>query len=837
MAVKIEETDFSPLLGPKATCINPLFGMVLLTCGHQILLNLYQYGNPDHPLIKTIASLFHQNIADEQLQATASEANVAYGFEPYEMGWLLALIVSRPELFQNLTGYKPAGGKKIVLEQKLDAFFRALDATHKKRVARENPSRKSSDLRGTSLKKLVLFAHHAVQAMSDQSADTTYGPDLVPIIFSAFACAKSKDKNDLFDFVMRGFIGHMLENDKVKLADVYLTNYGKLALTKTKQKTEFLKTKTDNDALKKLILPHCGTIELDSTLPTSLLIPGIIYLAGLYPIPSRIDTLRIIAHNSCPDCTEAVILHLASAILFDHLHGKYRYSLLPSGIRGRSEILFTKKLLSAATPNDPKLRTAWFEFLAKRDNVTYKENSYGVRASIHNIFELIGQIFGIPKVLPDAWGMLGACLSTKNATISISAPPLQAQAPSGIIHLVKTYGDGSSYSTAVHIQHHSHAAILGSNFTQVANKNQHKHLLLLDQIAAIGLPAVVYASLQRLSDEEFAKRTLCAAKKAKPAEARKLHTILSRDLTKMSFVAITKLASRSNAVRKLLRLNTLLPEPNLELSPLAADWLLTTQAYKKNVFWCGVLNSAALFVRRALYNKNYDAIHFLLDTILDERRNNTQIDGTAENALLATWNELLNLMEGHTVTPPRYKRGGRTLPHASVTYRYDPEAIAPLFKKLVLKNSLVASKYTERRLIKNIVHYQKFIRQLIEYENGKLASGSQFTLWAPHTLYLLLQEAINGSDPQHRKICRQLLREDPSYLTKKIYHNQTPLTLTGETTGGTPVWKTEGGKKRMVQLHKTFIADYDYHKKRKEWALVPYIEKAKGPQNLEIIAN
>ncbi len=821
-ALKIEDTNFGQILAPGANILHPIFGLALYLRGQKILINLYQHGNPEHPLIKVIHTLFHHDMPNELLRPSASDANVTYGFGPYEVGWLLALLIFKPELFSTPGLYANKSMKrnvdisleKVKLDVKLATFMKHLNIAHKNRVALENPSRKKNAIRGTKIAKLLDFSQNAIKALKLGTGDA-YSADFVPLLFNAFACAKSKNKRDLFNFVINGFIKHALQATNLKLLDAYLTPYGKEVVINKKTQESFLKEKSSLANIKKAITPYYTTLIPNEKLPHSLIFPGTAYLTNLIPMPEKIVQLYITKYDKAPDCTEAAILHLVSSILFDNRKGIFSLEMLSPNLRNRGQVKTVFEYLTRKQPNDQDFRTTWFEFVSQRDNIDYKKDGYSIAARTKNIFNLLTQIFEIEAT---SWEELGTELSSEKATISFSGPSLGSNYTSGLILFKKIYPGGSVFSSTVSVNHDNHAGILDSKFEQANDNDQSMAIAFTNSLALIGLPQEISAALAPLSAEEFSIKTL--PKKIK--NAKQLFFVLSRDLRQESFFELMRLIDKNKEIKDLIDTQYLEPDDHIHISLQTTDWLLKSGQYKNSKYWVAITHKPRTFISQALFQNNYAAINFMLNKIL------TTIEITSpikrNDILKEVWTAIVDLHKDIYEIFPLCKPKGEKNKIAPIGYRYNGKEVNAIIQKLFKLDPIFTPCSIKHIIAKDISANTSLTRKFIHYDNSMIEKNGNFTFLNPHMLYLLIRNAITDPDRENREASLSLLMEDPAYLTKKIYRTYDLVTLTKQKGNILCLWKSSKEHARTKDIRKKLIKNADYEEKKKKWAVVPYTQ-------------
>lgn len=803
-SLKIEDTNFESILTPTANILHPIFGLALYVRGQKMLINLYEHGNPDHPLIKIIRTLFHHDTNDEMLRPSGAEANVAYGFGPYEVGWLLALIVCRPELFSDPNLYKTeTNGKGLKINKELDLFIRTVDQTHKNRVLKEHPDRKKRDLRGASVKKILDFSSNAIKALQF-STTKLYDPEFVPLIFNAFACAKSKNRRDIYDFVVSGFIQH--SGQQTKKTD-YLTPYGLKITGKKRLKEEFLNKKNALKDIQKVIEAFYTTLTIDTKLPASLLVPGTRYLFSLIPQITPICMQHITTYGNAPDCTEAALLHLVTHILFNHQMSHFDKTTLPEKLQNEQPLTGTFDLLNGKNPNDIELRTTWFEFLSQRSKVAYKQlTSHSVSARAKNIFILLNQIFSVNT---RSWRELGRALSSPHAHIIFTGPdPNNDEPTESVICFQKHYPDGSALDTIIGINFDSHAAIGRTEFKQSKKMPPQKNTLFADQLIPLGLPSAVYGAIVPLNKYEWSKKVF---PKKKP-DAKKLFLTLSKDLQVKSFFELTQLIYAHPGLETLINPNALMPRSTIRLKEQNIWWLLTSKKYTNPLYWEAIINSQEAFVGQAFLYQNYDAIDYLLNVILHAMTN----PGSKDEAYLlkTVWYALM----GQYQNSPKKTE----LPRASITYRTQPNRLEKILKNLIKQEPKILHHTIKGMIIQDMQTYGPLAQKLVQYDNDAASNGKIFTYLRPHLLYAIFEHAIIDSNPTIRRTCLNFLLKNPRYLEAPVYHQQTISTLNS----GMLMVQTLSDIKRVGTVRNTLIKNYKKcQEQARKWALVPYVQK------------
>lgn len=807
-ALKIEDADFGNILTSSASILHPIFGLALYVRGQKMLINLYEHGNPEHPLIKIIRTLFHHDTDNEILRPSGAEASVAYGFGPYEVGWLLALIVCRPELFSDPNLYKPeTNGKKIKIDKELDLFIRAVDQTHKKRVLTEHPNRKKGDLRGTSVKKILDFSSNTIKALQ-LSTTQLYDPEFVPLILNAFVCAKSRNKKDIYDFVVNGFIQHSGEQEK---KTDYLTPHGLKIIGEKRQKEEFLNKKNPLNNIQKIVEAYFATLTIDTKLPASLLIPGTTYLFSLKPQITPICPQHITKYNNAPDCAEAALLHLVTDILFNHQSRHFDMTTLPQKLQNKQPLMFAFDLVNGGNLNDIELRTTWFEFLSKRPKVAYKQTtSHSVSARAKNIFILLNQIFSVNTT---SWRDLGRALSSPQAHIVFKGPDLNSEEPlESVICFHKRYEDDSTFNSIIGISFDSHAAIGRSEFKQKAKKSQQKNALFADRLVPLGLPPAVYAAIVPLNKYEWSKKVF----PKKFLDAKKLFLTLSKDLKDKSFFEFTQLTSCHPEIKTLINPTKITPGSTIRLKERNTWWLLTSKSYTNPLYWEAIVNSPKSFINQAFFYENYDAIDYVLDIVLHAM---TEPGSPDEMQLLRTvWYALMSQYKN--------RRPKMDLPKAAITYRNRPDRLEKILKKLIRLEPTILPHNIKNIIIQDIQTYGPLAQKLVQYDNDKSSNGTIFTYLKPHLLYTVFEHAVSDPSETIRKACLNFLLKDPRYLEATVYQQHTIPSLSEQENSGIVMVHTLSDIKRAGTVRNTLIKNYKKEQEEaRKWAVVPYMQK------------
>lgn len=785
-ALKVEDADFSSLLTTNASIINPIFGLALYMRGQQLLRNLYEYGNPEHPLIRVIRTLFHHDIESELVRPSAAEANVAYGFGPYEIGWLLALLTCHPEIFDRTPlpiAEKENKKNKIEIlgKEELGNFIKKLNESHKKRVMLENPKRRKKDIRGTSTKKLFDFSEHALQAIKLGNGES-YNAEFIPLLFNTFAYAKAKSKNDLCDFVINGFLKHATQKKSLKEKDKeptkeYMTPYGKQILENKKLLDTFLKEKVSSSDIKKLVVPYYKTHMIDSLLPKALLFSGTAYLLNLIHFHSKISQIYVTQYDNSPDCAEAAILHLIAGILFNNIEGSFSAKMLPKEFHQQNNVSIMLEILKHRDLDNLSIRTIWFRFLSKRPNIAYKKGTYSLCARTSNIFELLKQLFLIEA---NSWEELGENLSSSDSKIIFTGPLTDDKKNINMITMKKIYPDKSYYYTTICVAYDQHAGIMESKFERDASSKNEKRVLFADKLLPIGLPEAVYGAIVPLSQEQFQLKTIPHKKN----NALPLALTLSRDIEKQSFFELLRLAKKSRAIKALLRLNNFNYNTEIDISTMCTDWILKSDQYQKKFLWDFMINRPTPFIERAFFQKHSAAINFFIDTMLKVARDKSS--SNERTMVKALWKEIIA-----QYTNPSWVNQTNLLsldgpfPKAmSRSYLMDRKELASILKKLLQQDKTLETIAIKRKLAENVAQNRTLIKKIIDHDNLRAKNLYHFTYIYPHMLYILLEKVIQGTDEglmgkdeTNRNNCATLLLGDPAYLNVEFYRQETLCTI------------------------------------------------------------
>lgn len=791
-ALKIEDTDFSSIL-EQSSPVNPIFGLSVYLQGQQFLLNLYEYGNADHPLIKTVRNLFFKNSVNEQLRPNDFEGNIAHGLTPFLIGWLLSIVTNPPASFKK-TSYESLvknckkNSKLSIKDNSFNEFVNVLNETYKKRVSQNHPSREKNKIRDLSRKKLFELLDQAIEAHHLGNGEI-YDQTLVPLLFNTYACAKSKNKKDMYSFAIDGFISH---TNQPKL-------HSKNVIMDESTLQKFLCEKTSKKQVENIIEPYSGTLALCSKLPKTIIYPGTAYLLYQRPILEKISLQYITDFNETPDCTEAAILHLIASILFNNNSNKFDLKTLPQKLK---QSTFIKKLCTFLTKNDlndPLFRKKWFCLLSNRPCIHYEKDGFAVAARASNIFRLTNQLLGLNTT---TWSTLGKELSSDDSTITISGPSDVYEPYASTITFKKTYKNKNYYYSTIIVDYDMHAGIGESKFELASSPLQNHNLYFSKKLLEIGLSPLLFSLIAPLTPQDVQQKIFLHKKE----NILPLCIALSKNIPRESFWGLSRIIKDNPKIKNLINLSNINPDPNNEIDQLTTDWLLQTKAYKDEKAWDGILNSPEIFIERALLTEKFEAIHYLINDILDSRCVKSSPLGI--RVLRALWNNIIT--EYSTINPPEnYKQFKIVIPKnaAYLTYRFNQQKMDNLFYDLIKKEGNIIPRAVKLLVLEDAIHTGTLIKKLINYDLKKGETDNIFYDWNPHTLYLLLITAIQDPNEKNREACLQILLSDPQYLEATIRKGKNIVDLIKNDPFGRKA-RNQIEKDRAKSIRKELVANY-----------------------------
>lgn len=843
-ALKYEElAGFEKLLKKEFRIpLNPLCGYGFLRWGQQILQNLYEYGKG--PLAETVRELFHHAQEDEILVPTECEGKAGFGLGPYETGWLLALVLTNPEAFQDPTPYqKEEKNKKkettttntqsAGLEAKnkpisdIEKFINQVNITHKQFVQQRHPERKQNRVQGTSIKKLFALGNLASQAC-EKTKLGFYNTDFLTLLFNAFACAKSKEKKDLLDFIIKGFIEHLpqnilnsssssLDNDEKEPEEFFkkcigecLTKYGEKVRQEQEMYQKFLKKYYSSEMLKltpKLIEEE-SPLEMAQTNP--LFFPGLAYMLSLSSLPDQIVGVHINKYDAS-DCTEATILHVLAAISYDKKNANFTTKHLPEKIKPTNDLNTTISFLNERNPNHPIRRTWWFEFLGGRPSIEYRQEKLEVRASNKNIFTLLNQIFGTTTT---SWEEFGKTLSSATVTFEIKGPELNAP-PTGndLITIKKRFPDGVQYQYAVKVTHHQHAAIIENTTEDSAEQRKS----IVTKLMVKGLPYALYASLLPVNNEMFSAIT----RPHKSQNEKQFFLILSKNLKNRSFFELYRLFYAKKELLELINMDAIKPGAELFFTDEIANWLIQQESYyTAKQFQPYIRRQATTFAAAALFYQRIDPIIDLLKKI----KNDTKLSNNEENGIKVTLSESdieknirsiwVNLLRYWCQSPETYQLMNFLMKNFPHSYNENAKVYA----------------LSEAKSHKKAI--EKFVQQ--DIHDGIF--GKKFTQEHPHMLYLLADLSLSlTSNKEVKSTMKKILKSGGTrYLQVPILEEKNIFQfLSDETKNHTSLNKPKYPLSNLFALSSYLkTLQTDLKKKAQLKAVVPYGSINNPYQNL-----
>lgn len=388
-------SGFDQLLTEKYSYLHPLYGQFHIAKG-DIVENFFACGEKNHPLTKICTQLFFRRSEDGTFGATANYTFAATYLDPYEIGWIISLVIFKPEIFANAEMYTDCGkeqtkGKRPDADvcQFLKAFkekqTRIIEA-NKKQTKPSNPS--------VVFKFINTFVDARKRAITD-----FFSPDIPLHLLLDLACLKSTKKEDLLT-IYRGIYDHITDDQRKEL----FTERGLKILQKSSPEYENFLTETYEKKSLFAALEKQG----ENANQIDLLAYFIMILGE-----EKINMLLI---KGSSDCTESGLVELVRFLLSNN-EGTLTTENLPAEIRNSDIVKEFIKNFQGRSFNDQDARTWFFDRLSKQNDIVYTKTDHEIRAIPENILKALAIIFRIDA---KTWEALGTKLSTKDRNVTFT---------------------------------------------------------------------------------------------------------------------------------------------------------------------------------------------------------------------------------------------------------------------------------------------------------------------------------------------------------------------------------------------------------------------------------
>jgi len=773
LSVKYEQTrGFERVLERSWWMIHPLYGFIILRYS-ALLDNLFNYGDPKDPLIQVVQTLFHRDGEDGALHPSTTASNVACGLGPIEAGWLFAEALTKPDAFKNPTPYQLKRSKAklskdnaLLLEKEIDSsiltLIEQIDKTHKGKIKEFSKEKKS--VQGASIKKIFMLGDALAEARKAELL-LKWRPK-IGLILNSFVCATSNSRKDLASFIINGFASH---GPSLQI----LAPYGKKLAASEQALDKFL--------LKKYTLSNL--LETNNNLPfryqplndelraRRFKNLALLLMRGHTQEPIFHMTLHDKGHA---DCAEAGILHLIVTILFDQESGILSAAHLPEKLQKRQVIKDFISIFNASSFNDSIVRHWWFDQLSHQKGIEYHKNNCSVRASVENIFAILNLFFGTEA---KNWQELGSALSTKTTNFSFLHTQIISPKQSNddaidenetpdftdrFMYPRLLYADQIELSiqsdslevpraTTLYVKRYAndsrHVEIVNERLELDAKKTN----LILQAITTAKTPESIYTPLANWTHNEFSVFAIPQA-----APKRELATILGRPLATYSFFELVRFMEYNKLKKEelgFIKKELIKPSAQMPISQAIVKWLSQDETRYKNTTYHPMLKKHAnLFVQSTFLNRKLEpnqkkALSYALQTFFD-KSNNTIL----EQAIRTLFSQSISTILADKVPSIIMEH----LEH--YPYNWCREA------KLATLN--------------NIQNHTQVVSLFIKKDATQ--KSISFSKDNPSMLYLLLQEAIDGTKEVDRKGARLILLAHKDYLKNPALGGKTVIQIASQ---------------------------------------------------------
>jgi len=773
LPVKYEETrGFERVLERPWWTVHPLYGFIILRYS-ALLDNLFTYGDPKDPLIQVVQTLFHRDGENGTLHPSTSASNVACGLGPIEAGWLFAEALTKPDAFKNPTPYqlkrsnaKLSKDNALLLEKDIDdsilTLIEQIDKAHKEKIKQFAKEKKS--VQGASIKKIFTLGNALAEARKAELL-LKWRPK-IGLILNSFVCATSNNRKDLTSFIINGLAPHA---PSLKI----LSSYGKTLTTSKEALDKFLLKKY---TLSNLLEINNHPLSCYTYLNNNLRASRFKYLALLL---MRGHTLEPIFYMTLhdkghADCAEAGILHLIVTILFDQDSGLLSVKNLPEQIQKRQIIKDFISIFNASSFNDSFVRHWWFDALSHHKGIEYQKNNCSVRASVENVFAVLNIFFGTEA---KNWQELGNALSTKTTIFSF----LHTQ----IISPKKSDNDAIDENEAQGIDDHFMGPRLlyadqielsiqsdqletprATTLYVKRHANDHRHVeivnerieldtkktnLIIQAITSAKTPASIFTPLTNWTHNEFSVFAI-----PQLAPKRELATILGRPLASYSFFELVRFMEYNKLKKEelsFIKKDLIKPSAQMQISQSIVKWIAQDETRYKNTLYLPILKKHAnLFIQSAFLNRKFEpvqkkALSYALQMFFDKSSNlflEQAIRSLFSQSISTTLaNKVPSLIMQHLERYP-YNWCREAKLAALINIQNHTEVVSLFIKKDATQKSMSFSK-----------------------DN-------------PSMLYLLLQEAIDGTKEVDRKGAKLILLAHKDYLKNPALGEKTVIQLASQ---------------------------------------------------------
>ncbi|HBY05532.1 MAG: hypothetical protein UV38_C0001G0275 [candidate division TM6 bacterium GW2011_GWE2_42_60] len=382
---------FDAILMPEYDFLDPLYGQ-LLAVKQELIENFYMSGEAKHPLTRLCLQLFFRREEDGFFAPTKKAEYVSTYLTPYDFGWVIALVLFKPDSFRDASLYSDCE-KSTKVDQDVCAFLKKI------REQQQEKGVKNLFKPSTVFKFINLIVEARNQA-EKQSYDAA-----IPVhILLAAACMKSTSKADLLE-IMRGIIEHTPPEKAVfkqeqkalfaKEKNNEINNEKKLFLGKIyeeKQAFEDFEALVNNETNK-------------APSRHALLLQNLMF--------SGFETVQMLVFRGSSDCTESGLVEF-TRFLLDY-EGTLDISLLPVHLQKHPFVVDFVGQFKGKSVNDETARTWFFDALSGKQTLVYKKKNQEIKALPENILQGLNLIFGTKA---KEWKELGPALSTEERIVT-----------------------------------------------------------------------------------------------------------------------------------------------------------------------------------------------------------------------------------------------------------------------------------------------------------------------------------------------------------------------------------------------------------------------------------
>lgn len=380
---------FDAIVMPEYEFLNPVYGQILAV-KQDLIENFILSGQKNHPLTRLCNQLFFKREDDGSFAPTKKAEYIATYLTPYDIGWLIALVLFKPDIFSDASEYSHCATSKKA-DQDICNFL-------KKIKDRQTEKDIKTPFKPSAIFKFINTIIEARKKAQEQLYD-----DKIPIhILLALACMKSTSKIDVFD-VMRGIFEHSAPDKSIFIKDREVL----FKQESSKEKELFLNTLYEE----KNALADFKNFEKELSKKNLSQHNFLLQLLTLFSF-EMVQTLSI---HGFSDCTEAGLVEFVRCLLYKE--GLLDILVLPENIQKNSFIVNFVDHFKGKSVNDEVARTWFFDELSNKKSMFVYSNenqSSELKAIPANILQGLNFIFGTNA---KEWKELGPALSTEKRTI------------------------------------------------------------------------------------------------------------------------------------------------------------------------------------------------------------------------------------------------------------------------------------------------------------------------------------------------------------------------------------------------------------------------------------